>query len=131
MAGPVVVAAVELDGIRYEALHWGKERGLGQNGGFIVAINVASGEELWVKRIYKIKYGTKSPQKYDRFITGIELDPSRRALLITDETGSVHRLTLTSRRVKRVRGPDPFDDGEDDDAPPRRKPTLWERLFGG
>ena len=73
MAGPIMVTPVEHDGVRYEAVHWGKQRELGQNGGFVAAIDAASGEELWIVRIYEIVYGEKSPQKYDRFLTELEL----------------------------------------------------------
>ncbi|WP_345533511.1 hypothetical protein [Viridibacterium curvum] len=43
-------------GIRYEAISWGKARWLGQNGGHIAAINVASDAELWLLQVYEIAY---------------------------------------------------------------------------
>lgn len=105
MAGPTEVAPVTLDGVRYEALHWGKQRGLGQNGGFVVAHDAESGAELWIERIYEIVYGDKSPQKYDVFIRDMVPVDKGSALRITDGTGRVFRLTLSTREVLLVAEP--------------------------
>ena len=40
-SAPEPVEPVSIDNVRYEGLHWGKNRGLGQNGGYIVAIDAA------------------------------------------------------------------------------------------
>ena len=45
--GPPNVAAVVLGTVRYEALPWGREHGLGQNGGYVVANDLTTGHELW------------------------------------------------------------------------------------
>ncbi|WP_439524868.1 hypothetical protein [Marivita sp.] len=105
MTGPADVAPVTLDGVRYEALHWGKQRGLGQNGGFVAAYDAESGEELWVERIYEIVYGDKSPQKYDIFIRDLTPIDNGTALRITDGTGRVFRLILSTRDVLLVAEP--------------------------
>ena len=104
-AGPKDVTPVTLDGVRYEALHWGKPRDLGQNGGLIAAYDSASGDELWVERIYKIVYGDKSPQKYDLFISSIAATDNGASLRITDESGRVFRLRLADRDVILVTEP--------------------------
>ncbi len=57
MSGPTEVAPVTVGNIRYDALHWGKERGLDQNGGFVIATNPATGEEIWIQKIYDVVYG--------------------------------------------------------------------------
>lgn len=105
MSGPADVAPVTLDGVRYEAIHWGKQRGLGQNGGFVAAYDVASGDELWVQRIYEIVYGNKSPQKYDIFIRDMIPIDGGAALRIIDGTGRVFRLMLNNRDVLLVAEP--------------------------
>ena len=116
-----MIAPVDHEGVRYEALHWGKERGLGQNGGFVAAIDIASGKELWVQRIYQIVYGDKSPQKYDRFITALALMDGGGALAVTDQTGAVHRLDLATRAVTQI---SPAPDATP--APNPRKPAKPE-----
>jgi hypothetical protein len=54
-------APVELDGIRYEALNHGRDRGLDQNGGYIAAIEVSSNRELWTLCVYEINYHEEMP----------------------------------------------------------------------
>jgi outer membrane protein assembly factor BamB len=131
MTGPIMVAPVERDGIRYEALHWGKERNLGQNGGFVVAIDDDTGVELWVQKIYDITYGDKSPQKYDRFVTRLALIDNGAALAVTDDTGAVHRLDLTTRAVTLLQ-PAPATQTPVNPLKPAAEPGkgLLRRLFG-
>ena len=100
MSGAPKVEPVRHGGVRYEALHWGKERDLGQNGGLIAAIDEASGDELWVAKVYRIVYGDKSPQKYDRFIDGLALSADGTALMVTDESGGEYRFDLASRTAE-------------------------------
>lgn len=99
---PSEVTPVTLDGVSYEALHWGKQHDFGQNGGLIAAYDAASGDKLWVHRIYKIDYGDKSPQKYDLFIRSIVEIDGGAALRITDQSGRAFRLRLADRDVRLV-----------------------------
>ena len=135
MAGPTEVMPVEHDGVRYEAVHWGKQRDLGQNGGFVAAIDVNTGDEIWIVRIYEIVYGDKSPQKYDRFITALELIEEGAALEVIDQTGAVHHLDLTTRAVTLI-SPGPVNGAAPNPARPEKvepeeKPGFFKRLFGG
>jgi len=50
---PPEVPPVQIGKVRYEVLHWGRKRGLPQNGGYIVACDAASGEELWTLQVYQ------------------------------------------------------------------------------
>jgi len=50
---PVIVG-----GIRYEAIPWGRARGLSQNGGHIAAYDLASGRELWLLKVYDVIYSS-------------------------------------------------------------------------
>ncbi|MDO9526713.1 MAG: hypothetical protein Q7J57_14440 [Gemmobacter sp.] len=129
-----MIAPVEHGGLRYEALHWAKERGLGQNGGFVAAIDIASGKELWVQRIYEIVYGDKSPQKYDRFITTLTLIDGDTALAVTDQTGAVYRLDLGTRAVTLISAaPDttpPPNPRKPAKAEPAEKKGFFGRLLG-
>jgi len=99
---PDPVAPVSFEGRRYEAMPWGKARGLGQNGGYVAAIDEASGRELWVQRIYAIHYDRGlEGDKQDVFITGLTLLPAAHALLIENERGARYRLDLRTRKVTR------------------------------
>ncbi len=98
---PDPVAPVSFEGRRYEAITFGKARGLGQNGGYVAAIDEASGRELWVQRIYRIRYDRGlEGDKQDVFITGLTLLPAARALRIENERGASYRLDLRTRQVR-------------------------------
>jgi hypothetical protein len=98
---PEPVAPVSFEGRRYEALPFGKARGLGQNGGHVVAIDEASGRELWVRQVYRIRYDRSlEGDKQDVFITGLTVLPAAHALLIENERGARYRLDLRTRKVK-------------------------------
>src|SRR5688572_20930626 len=98
---PEPVEAVSFEGRRYEALNFGKSRGLGQNGGHVVAIDEATGRELWVQRIYRIRYDRRlEADKQDVFITGLTLLQAAHALMIENERGARYRLNLRTRQVR-------------------------------
>ena len=98
---PEPVEAVSFEGRRYEVLNFGKSRGLGQNGGHVLAIDEATGRELWVQRIYPIRYDRRlEADKQDVFITGLTLLEAAHALLIENERGARYRLNLRTRQVK-------------------------------
>src|SRR5438270_558113 len=99
-SGPDPVDPVRSGGIRYEAVPWGKARGLDQNGGYVAAIDEASGRQLWIRRIYRIRYDRgREGDKQDVFITGLTLLPAARALAIENERGERYRLDLGTRKV--------------------------------
>lgn len=88
-----------LDGVRYEAVPWGKARGLGQNGGYIGAYEAASGRELWLLKVYDIVYdGDREEDKQDLFIESLEQAGAAR-LRVTDERGGVYLVDLERRAV--------------------------------
>jgi hypothetical protein len=91
-------APVTVKGVRYEALPWGKARGLGQNGGYIAAYD-DGGRELWVLKVYDVRYdGEREDDKQDLFISDIAAD-GESALRITDERGGEYRVDLSNRAV--------------------------------
>src|SRR3954451_933590 len=84
---PPAVSPVVLGSIRIEPITWGRSRGLGQNGGYIAAFDRRSGRELWLLKIYGVRYdGGMEQDVQDVFITGMKkLSPTR--LSIVDEEG--------------------------------------------
>ncbi|MDS4016443.1 MAG: hypothetical protein RKP46_19105 [Candidatus Accumulibacter sp.] len=87
-------APVVVGGMRYEAVPWGRMRGLGQNGGYLAAYDVASGRELWLFKVYDVKYRPEMEEdKQDVFIEDLALDAQGR-LRVTDERGEVYRVDL-------------------------------------
>ncbi|WP_189052434.1 hypothetical protein [Aliidongia dinghuensis] len=97
-AGPPEVAPVVIGSVRYEPLLGGKARGLGQNGGDIVARDAKTGAELWTLRVYKIDYAANmEPDKQDIYITSLDVAPDGRSLLVTDERGRRWRVDTEAR----------------------------------
>lgn len=99
---PAAVPPVSIDGIRYEVIHWGRQRGLDQDGGYIAAIDIASQKELWTLKLYEVRYQPQmETDVQDVFITGM-----RRNLLgfgskleITDELDRCHVVDPRTRTV--------------------------------
>lgn len=97
---PEQVEAICRGNVRYEAPLWGKSRGLGQNGGHVVAIDQATGKELWVAQLYDVRYDPNmEADKQDVFLTSLTLDASGSRLLAEDERGRQFALDLFSRQV--------------------------------
>jgi hypothetical protein len=93
-AGPDSVSPVQIAGIRYEALHWGRARGFRQDGGLVRAFDVVSGADLWVTQVYE---GGDGP-----FIARIA--QAGGGLLVTDEWGRQFLLDLQTRRAMKLAG---------------------------
>ncbi len=91
---PITVA-----GIRYEAMPWGKARGLAQNGGYIVAIDSTSNQELWLEKVYDVVYDPEmETDVQDVFICGLTLHDGN-LLHIENERGEHYLLNLATRAV--------------------------------
>jgi len=97
--GPLEVSPVVQGSTRFEVIHWGRDRGLGQNGGYIAALDDATGRELWTLRIYEVPYDPELEEDVqDVFIekmTAIGTD----TLEIVDEKGRRYLVVPRARQV--------------------------------
>jgi hypothetical protein len=99
-SGPDPVEPVRVGGIRYEAMPWGKARGLNQNGGHVAAIDDRTGDELWLLKVYDVTYdGDMEADKQDVFVTSLAIDPAGRHLTVENEAGDRFSVDLESRKV--------------------------------
>lgn len=99
-AAPAEVPALTRAGTRYEVVHWGKARGLPQNGGYLAAIDEASGQERWLVRVYETRYDPSlEADKQDVFLTALELGCGGECVEVEDERGRRYRVDLASRAV--------------------------------
>jgi len=97
--GPKAVAPVTVGSVRYEALPWGKKRGLGQNGGYLVTFDAKTGAELGLIKVYEINYDPKlEADVQDIFITRLDLVDG--GLAVTDERGRKYLLDLATKGVR-------------------------------
>lgn len=93
-------AAVSHAGVRYEAVLWGRARGLPQNGGYVSAVDEKTGKERWIAKIYDADPDDgKEADKRDVFITEMTLEADGRHLRVTNERGAVFRLDTQTRQV--------------------------------
>lgn len=99
-----VVAPVSRDGVRYEAVVWGRTRGLPQNGGYIAAIDEKSGAERWLVKVYDPPLDDgKERDKRDVFITSLAFGPDPRYLIVTNERNAVFRVDVLTRAISASR----------------------------
>ena len=99
-AGPKPVAPVVIGHVRYEAPPWAKAAGQDQNGGVVVARDVATGAELWAAKVYTIPYDAGlEGDVQDIFIVDLQPSSDGKSLRITDEDGRHWRLDLASHRA--------------------------------
>jgi hypothetical protein len=102
-AAPDPVDPVVIGSVRYEAPPWGKAQGLGQNGGIVVAHDVATGAELWSTKVYTIAYKPDmEADKQDVFIIDMKASADGKALVVADDRGRRWRVDLASHAA----GPD-------------------------
>lgn len=96
------VAPVTLKGVRYEVVRGGRGRGLGQNGGLVAAVDEASGDELWVLKVYEIAYdGEMEDDKQDVAITDLSVSRWHNRLSVRNERGERFDVDLATRQVSR------------------------------
>ncbi len=96
--GPKSVQPVIYKDIKYVAIHWGKSRGLRQNGGYIEAFKVRTGKRLWILRVYKIKYKSDLEKDVqDVFITSMKIKNG--TLVVMNEKDEVYSVNLRTRKV--------------------------------
>jgi hypothetical protein len=99
---PPEVAPVTIGEIRFEAIHWGRDRGLGQNGGYIAALDRRTGSELWVLKVYDIEYDPSLEEDVqDVFIASLSRTWLGGKLDIRDERGRRYRVDPRTRSVER------------------------------
>jgi outer membrane protein assembly factor BamB len=100
-AGPPKVAPVAMGELEFAAIPWGKARGLGQNGGYVAAIDRATGKELWTLKVYDVRYDPAlEGDVQDVFIKSLAKSASGRELIVTDERGRSYLVDPQTRSVR-------------------------------
>jgi hypothetical protein len=99
--GPEEVEPVQIGRTRYEVIHWGRERGLGQNGGYVAAIDADSGKELWTLKVYAVAYDPAMEEDVqDIFIKSMSVNGSGTELTVIDERNRRFVVNLKSRTAR-------------------------------
>jgi len=94
---PQDVTPVIFGGVKYSAPH-GLAKGSKQNGGYIEATDVKTGNVLWQLQIYQIKYDPKLERDVQEiYITSLEIVKGN--LEILNEAGDKFTVDLSERKV--------------------------------
>lgn len=100
--GPSEVPPLTIANLRFAPIHWGKSRGLGQNGGYIAAYDAATGKELWVLKVYTVDYdSSKEEDVQDVFIKSLTKTSAGDEIQIVDEEDRVYIVNPQTRLVRR------------------------------
>lgn len=98
--GPPDVSPIDLGGVRYEAIHDGRSRGLEQDGGYIAATDPETRRVLWTLRVYS---NARDPRRegdvQDVFITAVSPGASDGTLEVRNEDGDRFVVDLETRAV--------------------------------
>lgn len=95
------VAPVAAGGVRFQAPPFTRVAGLPRNGGYVEAIDIASGRRLWLVDVVGPQPDDgKEGDKQDLFLTELRLSADGRALLLADEAGRRYRMDLATRKVR-------------------------------
>jgi hypothetical protein len=95
---PPDVPPVQIGAVRYEVLQSSRKRGLPQNGGYIVARDAASDEELWTLQVYETAYDpTMELDVQDVFIRSMKKTLFGGKLKVEDEHGRRYTVDPVAR----------------------------------
>ncbi|SMF68785.1 hypothetical protein SAMN02745866_04339 [Alteromonadaceae bacterium Bs31] len=101
---PADVRPLIYKGVMYTAPHWASENNSKRNGGYVLATEVETGNQMWRKRVYSTWYNPFLEEDVqDVFIVSIELAGEGDSLIITNEKGNEYRLKLKSLKVKKIK----------------------------
>ena len=98
--GPDSVEPIIIGNIRFEVVHWAKDIGCPQDGGYIIAVDRDSNQQLWVLRVYQTAYEDDREQDVqDVFITKLTAVNEDRKLAIENERGDRYTVDIETRTV--------------------------------
>jgi hypothetical protein len=103
---PPQVAPVIHNGVRYEQDMQSARHGGDQPGGYLVAIDAASGARLWMLKVYQVPVQPGAPFQPGRYFRSMRLSDDGAHLEIESEAGGKYRVDLAARTSTWLSGPD-------------------------
>lgn len=104
---PPEVAPVEFQGVRYQPDRDAMSHGGDQPGGYLVALDAATGARLWMLKVYEIGAPSRAGlPAFGRYFKRMTLLADRNQLEIENEVGGIYRVDLAARTSTWVSGPD-------------------------
>ena len=100
-AAPPRLPPVEIDGVRYEQVLNGRKLGLPRNGGYLAAVEVATGGRRWVVSVYDVPIDPQiEGDVQEVYFSRMERVAGRGALLIENERGERFIVDLAGPAVQ-------------------------------
>lgn len=98
------VPPVVLDGVRYEQDRYDDRAG-DQHGGYLAALDAATGECLWRVKVYTLAPQPPNAPALAMYFRSMRLSPDGKALVIENEAGGVYRVDLATHASGQIGGP--------------------------
>ncbi|MGN6282258.1 hypothetical protein [Frateuria sp.] len=112
---PPLVEPIVHDGVRYEQDMHGYRHGGTQSGGYLVAVDQATGDHLWALKVYDVPdqdaAGVSTPGRYFK---SMRLLPGGGSIEVHSETGGRFAVDLKQRTSTWISGPDSLHKAQDE-----------------
>lgn len=103
---PPEVAPIFHNGVRYEQDMQSARHGGTQSGGYLVAVDPATGERLWMLKVYEVPVQAGAPFQPGRYFRSMRLNAAKEQLEIESEAGGKYVVDLEKRSSTWISGPD-------------------------
>ena len=103
---PPEVGPVIHNGVRYEQDMQSSRYGGTQIGGYLVAVDPATGERLWMLKVYDVPVQASAPFQPGRYFRSMRLSEAGEQLEIESEAGGKYVVDLGRRSSTWISGPD-------------------------
>jgi hypothetical protein len=103
---PPKVDPITHKGVRYEQDMQSSHYGGTQLGGYLVAIEPATGERLWMLKVYENPTQADAPFQPGRYFRSMRLLPETDEIEIESEVGGKYIVDLSKRTAVWISGPD-------------------------
>ena len=103
---PPKVNPITHKGVRYEQDMQSSRFGGTQLGGYLVAVDPATGERLWMLKVYEVPTQADAPFQPGRYFRSMRLIPDRDEIEIVSEVGGKYLVNLSKRTSTWISGPD-------------------------
>lgn len=101
-----VVQPIEHDGVRYREDETDERNG-DQDGGYLAAFDIATGNRLWRLKVYPVsRGGPPGAPKGSIHFRAMTLEQGGTVLRIENEAGGIYQVELKSRTAQQVGGPE-------------------------
>lgn len=103
---PPKVEPVTHNGVRYEQDMQSARYGGTQPGGYLVALDAATGARLWMLKVYEVPVQPGAPFQPGRYFRSMRLNAGGDQLEIESEVGGKYLVDLNARTSTWISGPD-------------------------